>query len=250
MNRRRAGEDVRRARHAVFVAFGGAGVATASWASRLPDIVQSLDLTPGALGRLLLLVSLGAIVSLASTGRLVGRWGTARTVGGAAALCGTGLLLAGLAAGAAQSYAGTALSLVVVGLGMGAWDAGMNTEGALVEARGERAIMPWFHALFSGGTVAAALVGAVMTAVGCPLWLHMLLPAGVGYLVALRTVRDFLPAASAWPARVEAAEAGGASAAGGASVPAGPGEGEAVVAGEPAAQPAAAEEPAVVRAAA
>ena len=50
--------------------------------------------------------------------------------------------------------------LFLVGLGIGVFDVGMNLEGAEVERLLGRAIMPHFHAAFSGGTVVSALIGA------------------------------------------------------------------------------------------
>ena len=46
-----------------------------------------------------------------------------------------------------------------VGFGNGTWDVAMNVEGAAVEQHHGRSIMPRFHAGFSVGTVAGALVG-------------------------------------------------------------------------------------------
>ena len=48
--------------------------------------------------------------------------------------------------------------------GNGTWDVAMNVEGAFVEQRLGRSIMPRFHAGFSIGTVAGALLGAAMVA--------------------------------------------------------------------------------------
>ena len=49
------------------------------------------------------------------------------------------------------------VGLFVFGVGTGGWDVAMNVQGALVERRLGRAIMPRFHAGFSLGTVAGAL---------------------------------------------------------------------------------------------
>ena len=52
------------------------------------------------------------------------------------------------------------VGLFLFGFANGAWDVAMNVQGAVVERRLGRAIMPRFHAGFSVGTVAGALVGA------------------------------------------------------------------------------------------
>ncbi len=69
----------------------------------------------------------------------------------------------------------------------------MNVEGAEVERRLSRSIMPRFHAAFSLGTVAGAGVGAAVTYLGIGIDLHV---AVVGVLVATLgfvSVRGFLP---------------------------------------------------------
>lgn len=85
------------------------------------------------------------------------------------------------------------IGLFLFGLGMGAWDVGMNVQGALAERRLGRAIMPRFHAGFSVGTVAGALIGAGMVALQVPVPAHLL---GVAVLVGVGVplaVRGFLP---------------------------------------------------------
>ena len=58
------------------------------------------------------------------------------------------------------------VGLFLVGLGTGTWDVAMNVEGAEVERRLGRSIMPRFHAAFSLGTVGGAGVGAAVTYAG------------------------------------------------------------------------------------
>ena len=50
----------------------------------------------------------------------------------------------------------TAAGLVVFGVGTGVWDAAMNLEGAIVEQKLGKTVMPRYHAGFSLGTVVAA----------------------------------------------------------------------------------------------
>jgi cyanate permease len=85
------------------------------------------------------------------------------------------------------------IGLFLFGLGLGTWDVAMNVQGAAAERRLGRAIMPRFHAGFSVGTVAGALVGAGMVALHVPVTAHLL---GVAVLVGVGvplSVRGFLP---------------------------------------------------------
>jgi fucose permease len=69
----------------------------------------------------------------------------------------------------------------------------MNVQGAAVERPSGRAIMPRFHAGYSIGTVAGALVGAASVALHVPVTVHLL---GVGVIVAVVTpitARSFIP---------------------------------------------------------
>ena len=57
----------------------------------------------------------------------------------------------------------SSLPLFFLGIGYGSWDVAMNVQGATVE-RLLGAIMSRFHAGFSVGTVAGALIGTAMVA--------------------------------------------------------------------------------------
>ena len=57
-------ERVREARNATFALFALAGVAFASWASRIPDAKVQLDLSAGELGATLFAMSLGSVIAL------------------------------------------------------------------------------------------------------------------------------------------------------------------------------------------
>ena len=71
------------------------------------------------------------------------------------------------------------VGLFLLGLGNGTWDVAMNVEGAEVERRLGRSIMPRFHAGFSVGTVAGALLGAAMVALGVSVTAHLLAVAAI-----------------------------------------------------------------------
>ena len=86
-----------------------------------------------------------------------------------------------------------AAGLFAYGLGVGVWDVAMNVEGAAVEKRLGRTVMPRFHAAFSLGTVAAAGVGALTTGLGVPMLWH--LGAVAAAVLLLAQPRGFLPRA-------------------------------------------------------
>ncbi|MBA4086100.1 MAG: MFS transporter [Kytococcus sp.] len=180
------------ARNAVLATFAVSGFAFASWAARIPTIRGQLDLTPGELGRTLLVGALGSVVSLPFAGRVITRVGAARTVMIGVVTVAVGLLALGAAVDVLGHLALTAAAIFVVAVGISLWDVAMNHEGAAVEQRLGRTMMPVFHACFSGGTVLGALVAAGVIRVGLPVVGHLAAAAAVALVVGLWVPRGFL----------------------------------------------------------
>jgi predicted MFS family arabinose efflux permease len=181
----------RRATRAVYAVFILSGFAFASWASRIPSIRDALDLTPRTLGLVLLAIAVGSVTSMPLAGVVVGRLGTARTVAVMALVAAAGLATAGL--GYPVGVAVVLVGLFALGIGNGTWDVAMNVEGSAVERELGRAIMPRFHAGFSVGTVAGALGGAAMVALGVSATVHLVAVAAIVAVAGPLSVRDFLP---------------------------------------------------------
>ncbi|MFC0006559.1 MFS transporter [Micromonospora siamensis] len=199
---------VRAARTGVAVVFALNGFALASWFSRVPAVREELALTPGRLGLLLLAMSCGSLLALPTAGLITQRFGAARTVRAATTLLALGLVGVGLAAGLFGSLAGVAVGLFAVGYGSGACDVPMNVEGAVVERRLGRTVMPRFHAAWSLGTVAGAALGAGAARLGVPIGVHLSVLAAVVLAGTLAGARFFLPAAPSAPAGTGPAPSG------------------------------------------
>ena len=183
-----------RARAAVAATFALNGLVFASWVSRLPAVRAALGLSTGQLGLLLLCASVGSLVGLPLSGPVVARLGPARTVLAGALVVGTGLLV--VAAGVAAALVPvTGVGLLLAGLGIGTWDVAMNVEGADVERRLGRVLMPRFHAGFSLGTVAGAVLGAACAAAGVAAPVQFLATALLAALAVAAAVRAFSPVA-------------------------------------------------------
>lgn len=184
---------ITRARTGVFLVFGASGVAFSSWASRLPDIKRVLDLTPGELGTLLLAMAAGSVIGLPLSGRIIRTIGTTKTVLSGMASASLGLTAAAIGVDVFHSIPMIWISMFLGGLGIGVWDVAMNHEGAEVERGLGRAIMPWFHAAFSGATVASALLGSLLTWLKVPILVHMIVVVVAVLAVSLRGTSWFLP---------------------------------------------------------
>jgi fucose permease len=181
------------ARNGVAAVFALNGLAVATWFARVPAVREALDLSAGRLGLVLLAMSVGAIVAMPASGLVAQRLGTARAVVVATMLVALGLAVVGISAGSLGSLAGVAVGLVALGFGSGMCDVAMNIEGAAVERRLGRTIMPRFHAAWSLGSVAGAGLGAGAARLGVPVAVHLTVLAVIVLAGTVAGARAFLP---------------------------------------------------------
>ena len=111
----------------------------------------------------------------------------------ALAVAATGVVVIGVGVDVVHSRGLLMAGLFLAGLGVGSWDVGMNLEGADVERHLGRAIMPHFHAAFSGGTVVSALLGAALSWAGVRILVHMVAIAVLVVVVGSWSLRSLLP---------------------------------------------------------
>jgi MFS family permease len=178
------------ARTSVAWVFGLNGLAVASWFARVPAARDALELSAGRLGLLLLGLSAGAVLAMPLAGAIVRAAGPARSVTGSTVVMALGLAFVGVAIAGGLGAVAVALGLFAVGFGSGLCDVAMNVEAAKVERRLGRTIMPRFHAAWSVGTVAGAVLGAAAARIGLPVAVHLGLVAaavGCGTAAAART---------------------------------------------------------------
>jgi predicted MFS family arabinose efflux permease len=181
----------RRAMHAVYAVFILNGFAIASWATRIPQVRDGLELNPQRLGLVLLAIAIGSLMSMPLAGVVISHLGAARTLAAMSLILAAGL--ATTAIGARSGVAPVVAGLFLLGFGSGTWDVAMNVEGAEVERRMGRSIMARFHAGFSVGTVAGALGGSAMIALHVSVTAHLLAVAAVIAGSVTPAVRGFLP---------------------------------------------------------
>ena len=183
------------ARNAVVLVFALNGFCFATLASRVPDLRESLDLSNGALGTLLLCIAVGSMGGMPASGHLIERWGAGAVVRLGALLDLGGLVVAGAMATAGSAYL-AAVGLLAYGFGSGVWDVAMNVDGAAVERELGRSIMPRFHASWSLGMFTGAGVGAAAAGIGVPLAAHYAVVPALAVAVAVAASRRLLPADS------------------------------------------------------
>jgi predicted MFS family arabinose efflux permease len=183
---------VDRARRSTALIFVLCGIGTASVLSRVPQLRDALKLNPATLGLLLLMIAVGAVLSLPLAGTVVHRIGAARTVSVMVVVASVGLLVVGIGSEVGAGMVGVGLFLF--GFGNGQWDVAQNVEGAAVEQHLSRSIMSRFHAAFSLGTVAGALVGTAMNALHVAPVAHLTVVAVAVAILGQLGARGFLPA--------------------------------------------------------
>jgi MFS family permease len=172
----------RRSQVAVAALFCFLGFQYGTWVSRVPALKTHLGLSTTEIGLLLIAPGIGATVSFPLVARLMRQLGSRRlaTVSAFAMLA----VLAALAV--APNFWVAAVVLFFDGISIACLNVAMNAQGAALEARYERNTMARLHAVFSGGTFAAALLASAATAISGALPVHFAV-AGV-LLLALLTV--------------------------------------------------------------
>jgi fucose permease len=181
---------VRRAVRATYITFVGSGFAFANWAARIPQVRDRLHLSPSELGLVLLAIAVGSVLALPLAGPIVTRFGPRRTVAVMAGALAIGL--AGVAVGYLIGVTPVVVGLLLVGFGNGAWDVAMNVHATVVERQLGKAIMSRFHAGWSLGTVAGALLGAAMVALQVPVTAHLAVVAVAVGIWVPRSTHQFL----------------------------------------------------------
>lgn len=142
-------------RIAVSVFFFIAGITSASWASRIPDIKDKLQLTEAALGGILFSLPAGQLVSLPLSGWLISKFGSRQLLIYASIFFPLTLILI--------PFAASGLQLIVVLFFFGLWanlfNISMNTQAVEIESMYGRSIMASFHGLWSLAGFCGAAIG-------------------------------------------------------------------------------------------
>jgi len=157
--------ELRQARAAVFAYFVVLGVATATWAARLPAIKASLGLSDARLGLALFAVPAGAVLTLPASGRIADRFGAVRVTRIAGAATPAALILIGLGPETGR-LAVLVAALAGYGAMAGLLDVAMNACGATLEMAYGRPILSSLHAGYSIAGLAGAGIGGLSAALG------------------------------------------------------------------------------------
>ncbi|OLF18481.1 MFS transporter [Actinophytocola xanthii] len=188
-------ERLRAARVATFAFFGLNGLAVGMWFVHIPAVEQRTGVDHATLGLLLLLLGGGAFGGMQLAGPLTDRFGPRLVVPLSAVFCSSALVLPGLATNGLALGAG----LFVLGFGNGCLDVSMNAHAVEVEHGYGRAVMSAFHAAWSIGGFAAAVVGARTLSWGWDPATTLAATGGIAVAIALAATPALLRRAPAPP---------------------------------------------------
>lgn len=147
-----------KARWTVLATFFLVGASFATWGSRIPEIQSHLSLTDGQLGITLLGVSLGVVTALLVADTIIGKFGSRKVI-----------LIAGLAScvflpllAVAPSMLTLWILLFLYGASHSLVDVSMNDQAVMTEKGYQKPLMSSFHAAYSIGALAGALLGSLL----------------------------------------------------------------------------------------
>lgn len=165
------------------------GLTFATWASRIPDIKNMLQLSDAALGGVLFALPVGQLTAMGLSGYLVSRFGSKNTLTIAACLYPAGMVLLGTVSSVWQLTA----ALFFFGVAGNLSNISVNTQGVGVERLYRRSIMASFHGVWSLAGLLGGIIGAFMVADHIPPFAHFCIVYGITFLLMLVARRYVLP---------------------------------------------------------
>lgn len=170
-----------RIRWAVSLFYFGTGLCFSSWASRIPDIKTTLQLTNGQLGSILFAIPVGQLTMMYFSGKLVTRFGSRTILVFAILMYAFCLTTIGLAANGWQ----LGLSLYFLGIFANLSNISVNTQGVYTEKLFKRTIMTTFHGVWSIAGFTGSIVGLGMLSLGLSPYIHFVLIATIILLLVV-----------------------------------------------------------------
>lgn len=175
----------------VIVMFALIGPPSMALLVRLPEIKELLGVSTSELGLLLFCGAIGSISALLIAARVISRLGTRPQMLGGFYLVAFGLIGQAFAA-TTGSVALFAISIFVTGFGFGIVDVPLNVDGASIEGKRGRSVLPRLHAAFSVGALCGAALGTLCIALSVNLVTQMIILCSTQMLLPI-LVRRFIP---------------------------------------------------------
>lgn len=170
---------LKRIRWAVSLFYFGMGLCFATWASRIPDIKASLQLSESDLGSILFALPFGQLMIMPFSGKLVTKYGSHKILLIALALYAIALTNLGLAEKPWQ----LSLGLFLFGIFGNLSNIAVNTQGVYTEGLFKRTIMSSFHGAWSTAGFSGALIGIAMLALKLSPFQHFVIAALIVFVL-------------------------------------------------------------------
>ena len=158
-------------RLAVTIFYFCTGLIFSSWASRIPTIKNSLGITEGELGSLLLVMPIGEVATLALVGKLIAMYGSKNVF--KFGILGYAFML--ITIPFATNFWMLAAILTLFGICSNSCNIAINTQGVDVEKVYNRSIMSSFHGAWSLAGFVGALIGLILMNFGVDTLTHFIL---------------------------------------------------------------------------
>lgn len=160
-------KPIKKAEYATKALFFVCGLAFASWASRIPEIKEKLNLNDAEFGSVLFAMPIGSLFALPLAGFAVDKFGSRLIV-----LLATCFYLISMPfLGFANAGWQLAIALFFFGFGGDLLNISMNVQAVGVEKAQNRSFMNFFHAVFSAGYMVGAGLGGIVAKLNVlPFW--------------------------------------------------------------------------------
>ena len=169
------------ARFAVFAFFTIAGAAVTFWAVHIPYVEDKLNIPHSVIGSVLLVFGAGSLTAVQLVGHFVDKFGSRGTTSVSGVFLGLTMFLPGLA----TEPFWLAVSLYLMGIGVGATDVAMNAQAVEVEKVYERPIFSTFHSMWSFGGLIGATLGGIALSRGFEMQTTMTLAASATIVISI-----------------------------------------------------------------
>lgn len=150
---------------AIFMSFGIQGIFFATWVSRTPEVQQLLSLNTGEMALFALVMALGSLAGLMLGNTAVPLFGARKSIVLSFILAAVILPLLGFAA-VQHNLLLAIVCAFLYGIFMGAGGIASNIEGATIDSKSTRSLLPSLHGAFSFGTLIGASLGTISIVLG------------------------------------------------------------------------------------
>jgi MFS family permease len=147
-----------RARNALWACFFFLGFVSLAWIPRIPEIKDSLGLSHGQFGLVLLSSTVGSIPGAQIAGRVVHMYSSKLVVQISGALLPVGVFVVGLA----NNVQTLVIGLFITGFNVAFMDIAINGQAVEIEKHTKGRWMSSFHGLWSIGTFSTTLIGGLV----------------------------------------------------------------------------------------